>query len=369
MLTIALLGPLEVTRDGEQVHVPRGRASEVLVRLALEPGALVSADRVIEDLWAEGAAETRRNTLQAKVAMLRRALGPTAVTSRAGGYALMVEAGQVDAWMALRHTTTAVRLREAGDAQHAAEVSATGLGLFRGEVLPAAGDAAWVGVHRTRLDEARRTLLEVHYWARLSLGDIGTAVGELEAAVAAHPFQESLWELLITALYRAGRQADALAAYQRVRQRLADELGLDPGPELQLLEQRILAQDASVGPPTATAGPDLRGPVGNIPALTAGLVGRQQERVDVLEALPANRLVEIIGPGGVGKTALALDVARQLRTDEHDRLGRHLARQTRDRGLFLRCGRHARRCPERARRRGSVRAAEGQHQPGGSGQL
>ena len=312
MLSIALLGPLEVIRDGEHVHVPRGRASELLVRLALEPGALVSADRLLQDLWAETAAETRRNTLQAKVAMLRRALGPTVVASRDSGYALMVEAGQVDAWMALRQTTSAVRLREAGDAQHAAEVTSTCLKLFRGEVLSGAGDAEWVGVHRTRLEEARLTLLEVHYWARLSLGDLGTVVGELEAAVVAHPFQESLWELLITALYRAGRQADALAAYQRVRKHLADELGLDPGPELQLVEQRILAQDASIGAPTRAAEHDLRRPVGNLPTLSAGLVDRQQERVEVLEALPANRLVEIIGPGGVGKTALALDVARRL---------------------------------------------------------
>ena len=98
--------------------------------------------------------------------------------------------------------------------------------------------------------------VEIQFAARLRLGDAGDVIGELEAAVATYPFQESLWELLITALYRAGRQADALAAYQRVRTQLADELGLDPGPQLQQLEQQILVHDAALGVPVARAAPD-----------------------------------------------------------------------------------------------------------------
>ena len=97
-------------------------------------------------------------------------------------------------------------------------------------MLPAAGDGDWVTPHRTRLEEARITLLEIQFAARLRLGEVGDLIGELEAAVATHPFQESLWELLITAQYRAGRQADALASYHQIRTQLADELGLDPAP-------------------------------------------------------------------------------------------------------------------------------------------
>ncbi len=308
VLGIAVLGSLEVTRDGQPVHVPAGRSSEVLVRLALEAGGFVRAERLVEELWADEAAQTRRNTLQSKIAMLRRSLGPSAIVSRDGGYALAVDASRVDALVALRQTAAAAKLRDESDAEGAAELCASTLELFRGDSLEAAGDAEWVDVFRTRLDEARSLLLQIQFWARLQLGDARTVIGELEAAVAAYPYQESLWELLITALYRVGRQADALAAYQRVRKGLADELGLDPGPQLQQLEQQILAQELPVG---ASTGADL--PLGNLPTMSAGLVGREAEVVSLAELLGRERLVEIVGPGGIGKTAVALEVGRRLR--------------------------------------------------------
>jgi DNA-binding SARP family transcriptional activator len=234
VLTVAVLGALEVTRDGHRVPIPGGKTSELLVRLALEPGQLVRADRIVEDLWADGGVGTRRNTLQSKIAMLRRALGdPQAITSRDGGYALAVELSNVDALTALGCTTTASGLLDAGDDRGAADLCASTLALYRGDVLQAAGDGDWVTPHRTRLEEARIRLVEIKFAARLRLGDLGDVIGELESAVATYPFQESLWELLITAQYRAGRQADALASYQKVRTHLAAELGLDPRPQLQ----------------------------------------------------------------------------------------------------------------------------------------
>ena len=143
-------------------------------------------------------------------------------------------------------------------------------------------------------------LVETRLAARSQLGD--DVIGELEAAVAAYPYQEGLWELLIAALYRAGRQADALAAYQRVRARLADELGLAPGPRLQRLEQQVLNQD-----------PALRGrAAGNLPSLSAELVGREAEIAALAELLGDQRLVEIVGPGGIGKTAVAIATGREL---------------------------------------------------------
>jgi predicted ATPase/DNA-binding SARP family transcriptional activator len=313
VLQVAVLGPLEVTRGGERLRIPAGRSSDLVVRLALEAGALVSAERLLEDLWADTAAGTRRNTLQSKIAMLRRALGPDAVVSRDGGYALAVDVGQVDALTVLRHAATAAALREEGEAQGAYDVSAAALTLFRGTGLDAAGDAEWAEVHRTRVDEARGALVETRLWARLQLGDGSGAVGDLEAAVAEHPFREGLWELLVTALYRAGRQADALAAYQRVRRHLADELGLDPGPRLQQLEQRILAQDLPSG---SESGADTALPLGNLPSLSAALVGRDDDVATVSDLLRRHRLVEVVGPGGIGKTALALEVGRRLSTPD-----------------------------------------------------
>ena len=171
--------------------------------------------------------------------------------------------------------------------------------------------ATWVSPHRARLEEARTKLVEIQFSARLRLGDAGDVIGELEAAVATYPYQEGLWELLITALYRAGRQADALATYRRVKDQLADELGLDPGPQLQQLEQRILSQDAALSVPFGTArpvAPDL--PVGNLPSMSAELVGRDAEVAAVSELLANARLVEVVGPGGIGKTAVAIAVGR-----------------------------------------------------------
>ena len=252
MFQISVLGPLEVRREGELVAVPGGKTSELLVRLALEAGLLVRVDRLLDDLW--GGVDTRRNTLQSKIARLRRALGdPAVIVSSDGGYKLDVEPSAIDAFAVLRRTVTASRLHDDGDDRGAADLSASTLAMYAGEVLPAAGDGDWVTPHRAQLEEARTKLVETGFSARLRLGETGDVIGELEAAVAAHPFQEGLWELLITALYRAGRQAEALATYQRVRSLLADELGLDPGPTLQQLEQQILSHDASLAAPDRSA--------------------------------------------------------------------------------------------------------------------
>ena len=296
--------------------VPGGKASELLVRLALEAGVLVRADRLVDDLWAAGGVDTRRNTLQSKVAMLRRALGDPPVI--------------VERRRRLRARRRAVRgrcARRVGRHGNCGAVCSTPattaapptcarrrLKLYRGDVLQAAGDGDWVSPHRARLEEARMKLVEIQFSARLRLGDVGDVIGELEAAVATYPFQEGLWELLITALYRAGRQADALATYQRVRDQLADELGLDPGPQLQQLEQRILSQDASLERRrSARRGQSRRLPAGNLPSMSAELVGRETEVAALSDLLASERLVEIVGPGGIGKTAVAIAVGRSWR--------------------------------------------------------
>jgi predicted ATPase/DNA-binding SARP family transcriptional activator len=311
---ISVLGPVEVRRDGQPVPVPGGKTSELLVRLALEAGVSVRADRLVDDLWAADAVNTRRNTLQSKVAKLRRAFGdPLVIAGGDSGYSLAIEPSAVDALAVLRDTVRAAHLLDAGDDRGAAELSASTLKLYCGDVLPTAGDGDWVTLHRARLDEARMKLIETQFSARLRLGDAGDVIGELEAAVATYAYQERLWELLITALYRAGRQADALATYQRVRARLADELGLAPGPRLQQLEQQILIHDPALRVPDRAARPlDPDEPAGNLPSMSAELVGRETEIAALSDLLESKRLVEIVGPGGIGKTAVALATGRRL---------------------------------------------------------
>jgi DNA-binding SARP family transcriptional activator len=156
---IFVLGPLEVQRLGRPVPVPDGKASELLVRLALEPGAPVSAERLLDDLWG-GAVGARRNTLQSKVSRLRRALGnPDVIASRLGGYALAVESSDVDALIALANTVTASRFLDAGDDRGAVDLCTSTLKMYREEVLQAAGDGDWVARHRARLEEARAKLM------------------------------------------------------------------------------------------------------------------------------------------------------------------------------------------------------------------
>ncbi len=319
MIQISVLGPIEVKSDGQVLPVPAGRTSELLVRLALEAGVLVSADRLVDDLWSADAGSTRRNTLQSKVAKLRRALGDrSAVASSDGGYALAVGPSEVDALAVLDHAATASRLLDARDDRAAAELCASTLKLYRGDVLPAAGSGEWVTPHRARLEETRRKLIETHLSAHLRLGDVADVIAELEVAVTAYPFQETLWELLITALYRAGRQADALSTYQRVRNLLATELGLEPGPQLQQLERQILNHDAALGEPRLTVGAlERHVTAGNLPSIAARLVGRGDEVATLCEMLGSQRLVEIVGVGGVGKSALAIATGRALRSSDN----------------------------------------------------
>jgi predicted ATPase/DNA-binding SARP family transcriptional activator len=312
VLAVSVLDRVELRRDGERIPVRVGKTAEVLVRLALEAGAMVRTERLIDDLWADEAPGTGRNVLQTKVSRLRRALGDAAlVTGTNAGYTLEVDPSAVDALEVLRLGEQASAFRSIGDPSAALETCTTALAMFHGEILSGAGDGDWVMPYRARLEEVRLGLLEDQLGARLDLGAAGEVIGEIDALVNLHPLREGLWALLMVALYRDGRQAEALATYQRVRHQLADELGLDPGPQLRQLEQQILVHDASLGVASRSVRPfDPDAPAGNLPAMAVGLVGRETEVAAVADLLASGRLVEIIGPGGVGKTAVALAVGR-----------------------------------------------------------
>jgi predicted ATPase len=195
----------------------------------------------------------------------------------------------------------------------ALEAATEALGLFRGEILVDAGDGDWLHPHRSRLGEIRLGLLEDQAAARVDLGAGAEVVAELEWLVGQHPLREGLWSSYITALYRAGRQADALAACQRVRQVLVEELGIEPGKALRELELQILRQSTAFDTaPSAsgTAAPVLA--VGNLPTLSTPLVGRADDLAAVGGLIGDSRLVTLAGPAGIGKTRTALEAVRSL---------------------------------------------------------
>ena len=319
MLTLAVLGPVDLRRDGVAVPVPGGKTAELLVRLALEAGTPVRVERLLEDLWPDEPLGAAPNTLQSKVSRLRRALGEgAAVTKGEAGYTLVLEAQDVDALRLLRLAEEAEAIRATADPEHVIGLCEDGLALFHGDVLPAASDAAWAQPYRHRLVQARLSLVEDRLAARADLGAGGDLVSELEDLVATNPLRERGWALLITTLYRAGRQGEALAASARVRRLLGEELGIDPGPQLRHLEEQVLHQDPALDNLTHRAPPTVALPrqlaTGNLPSASGSFLGRAAD-LDRLEAqLSQRRLVTVTGPAGVGKSRLALEAAQRSRS-------------------------------------------------------
>jgi predicted ATPase/DNA-binding SARP family transcriptional activator len=319
MLTVCLLGPVELRRDGERVSLPGGKTTELLVRLALEAGRTVRSERLIDDLWGDDGISTAKNTLQSKVSQLRKALGdPSLVKGGSAGYSLALEPSAVDALEVCRLAELTSTLLAAGDSGEAFRSSSAALEMFRGESLAETGEAEWLRPHRARLVEVHEQLIEDAMAARLEMGAAGELIGDLEALVRLHPLRERLRGQLMLALYRAGRQGDALRAYQAARIALAEELGLEPGPDLRRLESAILAQDPDLDLPERKhghEGSDLDGRTGNLPAAVSSFVGRSNELNEISRFLGQRRLVTLVGPGGAGKTRLALEVAEQVRPD------------------------------------------------------
>jgi len=318
MISVALLGPLVVHDDDKQLVVPAGKTTELLMRLALAAGTVVRAERLIDELWADEALGVARNTLQSKVSQLRRALGDsTLVVGGTGGYSLAVDPGCVDALEVMRLADETSNFRRVGDASAALESSAAALAKFRGETMFDGSDAEWLAPHRAVLEGLRLRLIEDHVGSRMDLGAGREVVDELETLVAVHPLREGLSALLMTALYRDGRQADALAAYTWVRARLAEELGLDPSPELRKLEQLVLQQDPLLDPPKHNpARTDHYLVEGNLPLLSSSIVGRDRQLVEVAELMMSHRLVTLVGSAGVGKTRFAIEVCRDAHFDD-----------------------------------------------------
>src|SRR5579862_1445146 len=318
-MQVRLFGELEALAAGVPVPVRGARQRALLAVLALQRGQPVSADRLIDLLWGDGQATNPANALQAQIGQLRRTFGASSIVTSDAGYALDVQPYQNEIVRFAQLVRKCRRIADDGELASASATLAEALGLRRGEPLAEFAYAGFAAAERARLDELTLMATESRARADLGLGRHGELAGELEVPCREHPLRERLWELRILALYRSGRQAEALGAYAEVRDHLADELGLDPGPALRELQARILAQDPSLAPASALARP---GPVpvtaGNLRERLGRFVGRDAELAQLREAVRSSRLVTLTGPGGAGKTRLAVEAAAALRPEHPD---------------------------------------------------
>jgi predicted ATPase/DNA-binding SARP family transcriptional activator len=321
-MRVRLFGELEAEQAGVPVPVRGAKQRALLVLLALHRGAPVSADRLIDVLWGDGQAAHPANALQAQIGQLRRAFGAAAILTTEAGYALDLGPDEVDVVRFEQLVAEGRQLAADGEMVLASAALGEALGLRRGEPLAEFTYAGFFDAERARLDELTLVALESRAGADLGLGRHGELAAELEALCREHPLRERLWELLILALYRAGRQAEALRAYTEIRDRLVGEMGIDPGPALRELQARILAQDPSLAPASAAAGQaQAAAPpkaAGNLRERLSSFVGRDAELDQLCEALGSSRLVTLTGPGGAGKTRLAVEAAAVLREKHRD---------------------------------------------------
>jgi predicted ATPase/DNA-binding SARP family transcriptional activator len=360
-MEIALLGPLVVTRNDRPLELGGTQPRLLLALLALDPGRVVGADRLVDGIWEAHLPAEPANALQVVVSRLRRALAPDqVVVSRPPGYLLAVDPERVDAVRFERLAAAGRAAIAAGQAERASGLLWAALDLWRGDALADFPGVAAARSAATRLEELRLAALEDRIEVELGLGHQALLIGELQALVEREPLRERLHAQLMRALYATGRQADALAAYQRAREVLAERAGLDPGPDLRRLEAQLLAQDPALptAPELATQGARVASPAAEPSAATArgyrarepgaevaepragapwpaapaapsnlrapltSFVGRERELGQLRALLGRGRLVTLVGPGGAGKTRLAVEaLTRLLATGEVGRDG------------------------------------------------
>jgi predicted ATPase/DNA-binding SARP family transcriptional activator len=307
-LEIRLLGPFEVLVGGRPANVSGSKRQGLLALLALRRGRVVGVGSLIDALWGDDLPASPRNAVQHHVARLRAALGPDTIVASPDGYALTDAA--VDALQfeeLLRDARSALR---AGDAGAATESVTSALALWRGPALHGLTDTPWFSAEARRLGSLRVDALEEQFEAALALGDHREVVTALRVALEENPFRERLWGQLMLALYRSGRQPDALEAFREARRVLLEELALEPGPDLRRLQDAILTHDPAIAPVAVAARRR-----GNLPAPSTSFVGREHELAEVVELLREHRLVTLTGPPGVGKSRLAVEVARSLEAE------------------------------------------------------
>ena len=319
-MQVRLLGPVDVTIGGRPLTVAGLRRAALLAVLGLHAGEIVSAARLIDIVWADKAGQASLNTVQSHISSLRRLLGdPAAIVARPPGYVLRLPGEPTDVVVAERLIRAG---RQAADPGHGALLLTEALSLWRGKPLQDVTEVPWLAGQADRLAAlelaGRRALLD----ARLAAGEHAEVLPELSRLAAAHQFDEHVQAQLVTALYRAGRQADALSVLRDVRAALAAELGIDPGPALRALEEAVLRQDAGLTVPraSAAAGTAVRvrpAPVrDSVPGTGSPLAGRAGE-LSTLDRLLAGLgsggtpVALVTGDPGIGKTRLLTEFARR----------------------------------------------------------
>ena len=314
-LEYRLLGPLEISREGHILPIKAPKQRALLARLLLSRNESVSAERLIDDLWSDHPPAKAPTALQVYVSHVRKLLEPergprqeaTVLQSQGSSYLLSVPDGQLDINRFERMTSEGQGLL-ASDPVRASSVLAEALCLWRGPALADFLYEAWAQTEAARLEELRLTCVEGRLEAELACGRHAELVGELEGLVREYRLRERLRGQLMLALYRSGRQADALQAYQDGREALVEELGLDPSAKLQALYRAILNQGAELAAPARVE--RRRGPV-QLPTPTSSFLGRERELSELVGMLVRDsvRLLTMTGPGGVGKTRLARQAA------------------------------------------------------------
>ena len=306
-----ILGPVRALSARQPLELGGPKQRAVLAELLLHAGEVVQRDHLVDAVWGEKPPEGAVASLQVYVHGLRRALGADRIETRGNAYRLCVDDDELDLRRFEQLLERGSAALAAGRAAEAADDLRRALGLFDGAPLadlagqPVAAAAAGI-------EDRRLQATELLGDAELALGRNGHVLGLVEELIRAHPYRERLRAQQILALYREGRQKDALDAYRAARAVLVDELGIEPGPELQELERAVLRHDPALAAPLAPAGPQTK-----LPRPLTPLVGRRLEIVAVATLLRRNeaRLVTLTGPGGTGKTRLAVAVAEELATE------------------------------------------------------
>jgi DNA-binding SARP family transcriptional activator/Flp pilus assembly protein TadD len=320
-LRVDILGPLKVTRDGVAVTLPNGRTAVLCTILALTPGEAVSVDVLTARIWDEQLPQRVRGSLQNLVMRLRRSLGPGAVATVTGGYLLDVDPGNVDLVRFRRLIAEAADADEPGQAR---TLLGEALRLWRGEPLADLHSEALERELLPSLIEERLAAQQRRIDLDLGAGDYDRAIVELRELTSQYPLRESLWYQLIAAVAGAGRPAEAIQVYHQIRQRLNEELGVGPSPDLQEIYHQLLRIDSDVADaaersPGASRvsgqGADHRAARNELPGGIPDFAGRRAELQQLLDVLPRGAAVAISaidGMAGIGKTALAVHAAHRL---------------------------------------------------------
>jgi predicted ATPase/DNA-binding SARP family transcriptional activator len=313
-MEIRFLGPLEVDDGGRLLKIPGGRPRALLCLLALNAGRVMQPERLVELMWEDEPPATAANALQVHISALRRAIEPAGppyrvLLSQSGGYVLNLTPEQIDLSRFERFVQQGHQAIQRGDIDLGRHLLSEAFELWRGSPLEGLGDRPWTFGEARRLEELRVAAEEDRIEVELALGRHQEMIGRLGSLIDQHPLRERFRAQLMIALYRSGRQAEATEVFHQTHRLLVEELGMGPGPELQRTYRAVLNQDPSLLG-VSTEVPLTR--LDNLPTPTTSFVGRGPELKEIAALLQRVRLVTLTGIGGIGKTRLAIQVARNL---------------------------------------------------------